>query len=123
MGATGLKNKCLSQLTSTSCLSRYLATTFAPVPRGTEGAVSVEGTLAGVCAAILLAALAVGIHLVDKRGALLCIVASQVANYGESLLGATLQGRPGYEWLNNDVVNVLNITLGALLAMALAVVT
>ena len=64
MGATGLKNKCLSQLTSTSCLSRYLATSFASVPRGTEGAVSVEGTLAGVCAAILLAALAVGIHLV-----------------------------------------------------------
>ena len=82
----------------------------------------------------------------DRRGALLCLVASQVANYGESLLGATLQGRPGFEWvshcmadcrtdsysfvdlesllqLNNDVVNVLNITLGALLAMALAVVT
>ena len=86
---------------------------------------------------------------VDRRGALLCLVASQVANYGESLLGATLQGRPGFEWvsrcvadgrtdsfrtypfvdsesllqMNNDVVNVLNITLGALLAMALAVVT
>ena len=34
---------------------RYLVTTFKVVPRGTEGAVSVEGTLAGLLASILLA--------------------------------------------------------------------
>lgn len=34
---------------------RYLVTTFKVVPRGTEGAVSVEGTFAGVLASILLA--------------------------------------------------------------------
>jgi uncharacterized membrane protein len=40
----------------------YLVTTFKLVPRGTEGAVSLEGTLAGVAAAALFAgvALAVG---------------------------------------------------------------
>lgn len=35
-------------------LSRYLVTTFKIVPRGTEGAVSVEGTIAGLLASILL---------------------------------------------------------------------
>jgi len=34
---------------------RYLITTFKAVPRGTEGAVSMEGTIAGLLASILLA--------------------------------------------------------------------
>lgn len=37
---------------------RYLVTTLKVVPRGTEGAVSVEGTLAGLLASILLASVA-----------------------------------------------------------------
>lgn len=37
---------------------RYLVTTFKIVPRGTEGAVSVEGTFAGLLASILLAVVA-----------------------------------------------------------------
>jgi len=36
-------------------VSRYLVTTFKVVPRGTEGAVSVEGTVAGLLASVLLA--------------------------------------------------------------------
>jgi hypothetical protein len=36
----------------------YLSTTFQRVPRGTEGAVSVEGTLAGAAASALMAVLA-----------------------------------------------------------------
>lgn len=55
----------------------------------------------------------------DASGLVYCVVASQVANYLESLLGATLQDRPGYEWLTNDVVNVLNISVGAAFAMLL----
>lgn len=36
-------------------MNRYLVTTFKVVPRGTEGAVSVEGTVAGLLASIILA--------------------------------------------------------------------
>lgn len=43
------------QLPKLCCLTRYLVTTLKVVPRGTEGAVSVEGTFAGLLAAILLA--------------------------------------------------------------------
>lgn len=39
-------------------MDRYLITTFKTVPRGTEGAVSVEGTIAGLLASVLLAAAA-----------------------------------------------------------------
>lgn len=39
-------------------MSRYLVTNFKVVPRGTEGAVSVEGTIAGFLASVLLASIA-----------------------------------------------------------------
>ena len=38
-------------------MSRYLVTNFQIVPRGTEGAVSVEGTFSGLLASILLASI------------------------------------------------------------------
>lgn len=95
----------------------YLITTLSIVPRGTEGAVSIEGTLAGLIASTLLAGVAFALQEIDVSGAILCVLASQVANLCESYVGATLQGRKGYEWLNNDLVNVLNISIGATLCI------
>ncbi|KAL2621579.1 hypothetical protein R1flu_001784 [Riccia fluitans] len=95
----------------------YLVTTFSIVPRGTEGAVSLEGTLAGLFAALFLVASSYFLNQVNSTGAVIALVASQVANLFESYLGATLQGRPGFEWLSNDLVNVANITMGATLAI------
>ena len=96
----------------------YLATSFQKVPRGTEGAVSLEGTVAGVVASVVLGACAVGGRMVDVRG-LVCVIGSSfVANYAESLLGAGVQ-RGGYvRWLTNDVVNMLQISLASAVAMA-----
>ncbi len=45
----------------------YLVTTFELVPRGTEGAVSLEGTLAGVAAAAVFATLAYALGQVGGR--------------------------------------------------------
>lgn len=39
-------------------------TTFSVVPRGTEGAISLEGTIAGLIASVILAAVAYSINLV-----------------------------------------------------------
>lgn len=53
---------------------------------------------------------------VDMQGACLVAVAAVIANICESFLGATVQGR--VSWLSNDVVNMLQISLAAGLAMA-----
>ena len=45
--------------------------------------------------------------------------AAFLANYAESLLGAFLQGKEGYQWLSNDIVNILQTCLAAYLAMFL----
>lgn len=46
--------------------------------------------------------------------------AAFLANIFESWLGATVQGR--LPWLSNDLVNVVQISLAAALAMGLTVV-
>ena len=53
----------------------------------------------------------------DGRGALAVTAAAALANLFESWLGATAQGKVA--WLSNDVVNVLQISVAAALAMAL----
>ncbi|CAN1179334.1 Protein VTE6, chloroplastic [Linum perenne] len=95
----------------------YLVTTFKVVPRGTEGAVSVEGTLAGLLAAIVLASIGCLMGQIDGAEAVICVIASQIANFGESVIGAVFQEKDGFLWLNNDAVNVINISIGTILAV------
>ncbi|KAL7087483.1 hypothetical protein ACP275_13G070500 [Erythranthe tilingii] len=95
----------------------YLVTTFKIVPRGTEGAVSVEGTFAGILASILLASVGCFMGQINVGEAVVCVIASQIANLGESIIGATFQEKEGLQWLNNDVVNVINISMGSILAV------
>ncbi|XP_065631626.1 protein VTE6, chloroplastic isoform X2 [Quercus suber] len=95
----------------------YLVTTFKIVPRGTEGAVSVEGTIAGLLASILLSFVGCVMGEISAPEAIICIIASQVANVGESIIGAALQEKEGFQWLNNDVVNVINISMGSIIAV------
>eukprot|EP00899_Mesostigma_viride_P002590 jgi/Mesvir1/12331/Mv00518-RA.1 len=97
----------------------YLITTLSKVPRGTEGAISVEGTIAGIVASIILSSLGCWLGLMDGISLFSCIAAAFVANNIESLIGATLQGKQGFEWLTNDLVNVINVTIGMLLAIVL----
>lgn len=99
----------------------YLITSLKPVPRGTEGAVSLEGTVAGVVASIILAIIAWAIGMIAPIGILCCIIAAFIATTIESLIGATLESR--YGWLTNDLVNFINTLIGAIAAMVLASIT
>ena len=95
----------------------YLITSFALVPRGTEGAVSLEGTAAGVVAGALFALGALALGQVTPAGVAIVTLASLLANTFESWLGAACQG--DVAWLTNDVVNAIQISLAAALAIAL----
>jgi uncharacterized protein (TIGR00297 family) len=95
----------------------FLITTLRPVPRGTQGAVSVEGTLAGVAASALVAALGAAGGLYPWAGVAIVIVAAFLGSVLESVVGATLERRG---LLDNEAVNFLNTLLGAVIAAALA---
>jgi uncharacterized protein (TIGR00297 family) len=91
----------------------FLITTFRPVPRGTEGAVSLEGTLAGIFASLLLAALGALVGLYGWAGVLPVVVAAFVGTTFESVVGAALEKR---QLLDNEALNFLNTLVGALVA-------
>jgi uncharacterized protein (TIGR00297 family) len=96
----------------------FLITTLQPVARGTEGAVSLEGTLAGIIASIAIAAVAWGLGMIDLLGVGWCAIAAFIATNLESLIGATLQSK--WDWLTNEVVNIINTLIGAIVGILLA---
>jgi len=93
----------------------YLISSLKKVPRGTEGAVSLEGTAAGIISAAGVAGLSIAFGQVDPSGAACVVVAAIAANLLESFVGAMAQGK--ISWLTNDVVNVLQISVAGALAL------
>jgi len=91
-----------------------LITTLKRVPPGTDGAVSLEGTLAGLLASILLAVVAERLTLLTPLAASIVAAAGFAGATIESYLGATLERA---NQLNNELVNFANTLIGALLAM------
>src|SRR5262249_48103734 len=94
----------------------YLVTNFKRVPAGTEGAVSLEGTLAGIAAAAVLAVVALALGLVTAAGSLLVVAAA--------LFGSTLESYMGAVWersrkIDNEAINFANTLAGALFAVAM----
>ncbi|PSN79362.1 TIGR00297 family protein, partial [filamentous cyanobacterium CCP4] len=95
----------------------FLLTSLKPVPAGTEGAVSLEGTLAGVGGSAVIALVGWGVGLISPWAIGLCLVAAFLATTLESLIGATLQ--PKFTWLTNEIVNGINTSIGAALGLLL----
>lgn len=114
--ATKLSDTTASEVGKAYGRRTFLITTLRPVPPGTEGAVSLEGTLAGVAGSLAIALVGFAVGFVDGWGILWCILAALVATTCESLIGATLQQRG---LLSNEAVNVLNTAIGALVAAGL----
>ena len=95
----------------------FLITTLQPVPPGTEGAVSLEGTLAGVGGSVVIAGVAWAIGLISIPGIAICLIAAFLATNAESVIGAALQTR--WDWLTNEWVNIINTAIGAITAVGL----
>jgi len=95
----------------------FLLTTLRPAPPGTPGAVSVEGTAAGLLAAAIVASLGVAADLYGLTGGLVVVAAAVAGTVVESLAGPTLERRA---LLDHDAVNFLNTLVGALGAAALS---
>eukprot|EP00546_Thalassionema_frauenfeldii_P008242 CAMPEP_0178915006 /NCGR_PEP_ID=MMETSP0786-20121207/11766_1 /TAXON_ID=186022 /ORGANISM="Thalassionema frauenfeldii, Strain CCMP 1798" /LENGTH=222 /DNA_ID=CAMNT_0020588027 /DNA_START=328 /DNA_END=996 /DNA_ORIENTATION=+ len=95
----------------------FLITTFERVKPGTEGAVSLEGTLAAVLGGFLLAMYGYVLGLINLRGTAIATIAAFLATNVESLIGATLQDKKGWEFMTNEVVNFINTLIGAALAI------
>ena len=93
-----------------------MVTNFRRVPAGTEGAVSLEGTLAGIVAAAILALLARATGLIGAIEVPVVVVAAFAGATAESYVSAAA-GK--LREVDNEVVNFANTVAGASVACAL----
>ncbi len=91
-----------------------MITTLREMDPGTDGAVSVAGTLAGVVAAGLIAGVGTWALRGDRTMFAVSVVGGMFGLVFDSLLGATLERRG---WLNNDAVNFLSTASAAVCAL------
>ncbi len=90
--------------------------TFRPVPPGTDGAVSLEGTLGGAAAALLIGGVALATRFVGPAGALAGVVGGLVGSLLESVVGSL----PGRRRPGHMAMNAANTFVGAAVAAAMA---
>ena len=90
-----------------------LITNWTSVPAGTNGAVSLAGTLAGIAAAAIVSSVYVFSGLLPGRWLVISLGAAILGTVADSFLGALLERRG---MLNNDSVNFLSTAVAALAA-------
>mgnify|MGYP006188212505 CR=1 FL=1 len=117
--ATKLSDTFASEVGKAYGKTTYLSTSFKRVPPGTEGAVSLEGTLAGVLGSLLLTGLGLAAGLISRAAVAPCLLAAFVATNVESLIGAVAQDR--FALLTNELVNGIMTVVGAAVGMGAAV--
>ncbi|MGK7914771.1 MAG: TIGR00297 family protein [Prochloraceae cyanobacterium] len=118
--ATKLSDTTASEVGKAYGKTTFLITNFQPVPRGTEGAVSLEGTVAGILGSIAIAFVGWAVGLINLYGIMICIIAAFIATNIESVIGATVQSR--FNWLTNEVVNFFNTAIGAIVAIGIGAI-
>lgn len=116
--ATKLADTFASEIGKAYGKTTFLITTLERVEPGTEGAVSLEGTLAAVLGGTLISLYGYSVGLLSSvPDVIISVAASFLACNAESFIGATLQGKKGLKWMTNEVVNFINTLIGASIAL------
>ena len=96
-----------------------LLTTFRRVEAGTDGAVSLFGTLCGIIGAILVVLAGAWAMRLPLTGSMAATTGAIAGLFFDSILGATVERRG---WLGNDWVNFLSTLFAALVALTVILV-
>jgi len=106
-----------SELGQAGSAKARLITTWKLVPAGSDGGVSVIGTLGGIAAAVLVTLVSVGVGMFPLKQTAASVMAALFGMIADSYLGATLERR---KLLNNNGVNFLGTLVAAGGALLLA---
>lgn len=103
---------------ATAC-GAYMITDFRDVPIGTNGAISVEGTISGCVAACIVSWVSATCGLVDWRWTPVIAFAGIGGMFLDSLLGATWENRGK---IGNDTVNFVSTVFAADVALIVTII-
>jgi uncharacterized protein (TIGR00297 family) len=94
-----------------------LITTWERVPPGTDGGITIQGSIAGLAAGLVVAAVASAGGMLPQAQLWIPVAAGFAGMLIDSVLGATLQRRG---WINNETVNFFATLAAAALAYAIS---
>ena len=93
----------------------YLITSLKKVDRGTEGGISLEGTLASVLGSIFMTYIMLGLSIISTKYHFIVVVVSGfLATLSESIIGAKFQNK--YK-LSNELVNAIQTSIASVFAI------
>ena len=93
----------------------YLITSLKKVDRGTEGGISIEGTLASVLGSIFMAFIMLLLSIISTKYHFIVVVVSGfLATLSESIIGAKFQNK--YK-LSNELVNAIQTSIASVFAI------
>jgi uncharacterized protein (TIGR00297 family) len=95
-----------------------LITTWKQVPAGTDGGITMSGTIAGIVAGLLIAVVAAWAGLIPRTELWVAVVAGFAGMMLDSVLGATLQRR---RLVNNETVNFAGTLAAAAVAYGISI--
>ncbi len=97
----------------------YLISTLKRVSPGTDGAISIQGTIASFIGSLSMATIMINLGFLDSIACLLLVAfVGLIATLMESFVGAIAQNR--YSWLSNEFVNFLQTTFAAIVSLLLS---
>lgn len=117
--ATALSDTLGSEVGQLYGRTPFLPTTFRRVAPGTEGAISLEGTLAGVAGSLLMGAIGWLTGIYGALGVVFVGAGAFVGTLVESYVGA-IWGQDAR--IGNETMNFLNTLVGAAVGMGLALI-
>ncbi len=99
----------------------FLITTLMPVDPGTEGAISIEGSLAGLLGSLIMTAVMISLSIVSGISvAFIVLFSGYLATIIESYIGAVAQNK--ISWMTNELVNSIQTSIAAIISILLSVI-
>jgi len=96
----------------------FLITTLKPVSPGTEGAISIEGSMAGLLGSFIMTVFMLNLSIISGLSvAFIVFFSGYLATFLESYIGAVVQNK--IDWMTNELVNSIQTSIAAIISIFL----
>tara|TARA_B100000214_G_scaffold149316_1_gene106819 strand:+ start:171 stop:917 length:747 start_codon:yes stop_codon:yes gene_type:complete len=96
----------------------FLITTLKPVSPGTEGAISIEGSMAGLLGSFIMTMIMFNLSIISGPSvAFIVFFSGYLATFLESFIGAVVQNK--ISWITNELVNSIQTSIAAIISIFL----